>query len=220
MRTFSRGHKVVTSKAETVTPRARPPRMRTLPIALLLVTATAAAEASTARRIAGAPSSGKLAHAVVEQVDDDHAVLTFVLTTTARGPQEITVPIDLPMGMAATGLSIAMGRDVAMSAVPLRAENARGIYDQVVRQVRDPALLEVTEEGGMLLSVFPVTRGVPARVTIELTAVDKVEGLARVNYTTSLVAAPMAERNDPYADYWPAHREWRPELTVAVNDPE
>jgi hypothetical protein len=89
--------------------------MRTLPIAALLLLTVAAAEASTAHRIAGAPSGGKLAHAVVEAVDDDHAVLTFVLTTTKRGPQEVTVPIDLPPGMAATGLSIAMGRDVALS---------------------------------------------------------------------------------------------------------
>jgi hypothetical protein len=195
--------------------------MRTLPIALLLVT-VAAAEASTARRIAGAPSGGKLAHAVVETVDDDHAVLTFVLTTTKRGPQEVTVPIDLPIGMAATGLSIAMGKDAAISARPLRAEYATGIYNQVVSEIRDPALLEITDEGGMKLSVFPVTRGVPARITIELTSVDKLEGVLRVNQGTSLIAAPATyDRTDAYASYWPEHREVIPEVIAAIDaEPE
>lgn len=195
--------------------------MRTLPLALLLVSVVTAAEASTARRIPGAPSSGKLAHAVVENVDDDHAVLTFVLTTTARGPQEITVPIDLPMGMAATGLSIAMGRDAAMSARPLRAESASGIYSEVVSQIRDPALLEITEDGLMKLSVFPVTRGVPARVTIELTSVDKLEDLLSVNRVTSLIAAPPAvsDHDDEYAEYWVQHLDVIAEV-IAVIDAE
>jgi len=192
--------------------------MRTLPIALLLLVTAAAAEASSHRRIAGAPSSGKLAHAVLENVDDDHAVLTFVLTTTKRGPQEVTVPIDLPMGMAATGLSIAMGREPAMSARALRAESASGIYEGVVREIRDPALLEITEEGGMKLSVFPVTRGIPARVTIELTSVDKLDGLLAVNYATSLIAAPdVYDRNDAYADYWPQHPEVITQVIAAID---
>lgn len=193
--------------------------MRTLPITALLLVTVAAAEASTPRRIAGAPTGGKLAHAVVENVDDDHAVLTFVLTTTKRGPQEVTVPIDLPLGMAATGLSIAMGREAAMSARPLRAASASGIYDQVVREIRDPALLEITEEDGMRLSVFPVTRGVPARITIELTSVNKLNGLLSVNYATSLIAAPAVyDRDDAYADYWPQHPEVIGQVIAAIDD--
>jgi hypothetical protein len=108
--------------------------------------------------------------------------------------------------MAATGLSIAMGREAAMTARALTAQSASGIYQQVVSHIRDPALLEITEEGGMQLSVFPVTRGVPVRITIELTAVDKVEGLAHVTYETSLIAAPITEpRKQSYAEYWPRH---------------
>jgi hypothetical protein len=193
--------------------------MRTLPIVALLLVTVAAAEASTLRRIAGAPSSGKLAHAVVEDADEDHAVLTFVLTTTKRGRQEVTVPIDLPMGMAATGLSIAMGREAAMSARPLRAESASRIYEGVVREIRDPALLEVTEEGGMKLSVFPVTRGVPVRITIELTSVDKLDGLLSVNHATSLIAAPeVHDRNDGYAEYWPQHPEVIAQVIAAIDE--
>jgi len=180
--------------------------MRTL-LLLLLIAGTA--EASTKH-------GPRLAHRVVESIDDDHAVLSFVLGTNKRGPQEVTVPIEIPIGMAATGLSIAMGDDAGMSAVPLRAELARGVYNDVVREIRDPALLEIDADGTMMLSVFPLTRGLPARITIELTAMEKAEG--HVTRTRSLVAAPGArERNrDPYADYWPEHRH--PEV-VAANEP-
>lgn len=179
--------------------------MRTLPIALLLV--SAAAHASTARRI--------------EQVDEDHAKLKIVVTTTKAGLDEVVLPITIPEGMAVTGMSVTIGREPTLFATPLLADSARGIYDRVVRNTRDPALLETLPDGSIRLSVFPVTKRTPARVTIELTAVTEVEGLARLSRGISLVAAPMLSTgHDPYADYWPAHREWREEVVVAVNDPE
>ena len=179
--------------------------MRTLLVSALLLATAAAAEASTSRRI--------------ERVDEDHARLKVVVTTSARGMQEVILPITVPDGMVVTGLSITVGREAPMVARPLLAASARNIYDQVVREIRDPALLETTETGGFQLSVFPVTRAAPARVVIELTAIDKVEGLAHVTHATSLVAAPMMyDRDDPYADYWPEHRS--PDVVVEVNDPD
>lgn len=186
--------------------------MRTLPIAgLLLLTATAA-EASTHRRL--------------ERLDDGHAILKVVLTTRQTTAQELTVPIDVPAGMVVTGLSIRIGRDAPMIAQPLRASAARDVYDDVVAQLRDPALLEITKTGSMRLSVYPVTKDTPARVTIELTSERTIEGLVRVDRETSLVAAPDGPENrdrrsgETYASYWPAHRTWRPEVVVVVNDPE
>ncbi len=188
--------------------------MRTLPIAgFLVLTATAtAAQASTARRL--------------ERFDDGHATLKVVLTTKEATAQELVVPIAVPAGMVVTGLSIRIGRDTPMIAQPLLASSARDVYDDVVAQLRDPALLEITRTGTMRLSVYPVTRDTPARVTIELTSMHTVEGLARVDRVTSLVAVPdeedarKARRRGAYANYWPAHRTWRPELVVVVNDPE
>jgi hypothetical protein len=185
--------------------------MRTLPIAGFLVLTATAAQASTARRL--------------ERFDDGHATLKVVLTTKEATAQELVVPIAVPAGMVVTGLSIRIGRDTPMIAQPLLASSARDVYDDVVAQLRDPALLEITRTGTMRLSVYPVTRDTPARVTIELTSMD-TEGVARVDRVTSLVAVPdeedarKARRRGGYADYWPAHRTWRPELVVVVNDPE
>jgi len=181
--------------------------MRILPIATLLLLASTAAEASTARARPGVPTGGRLAHAVVEAIDEGHATLTFVLTTTSREGREVIVPIDLPEGMTATGLTISMGRDAAESARTDMAGSARAYYDRTVVQIKDPALLEWAADGRLRLSVFPVVRGTPARVTIELTATDQAADLACVDRATSLIAAPgRPDRNDPYADYWPAHR--------------
>lgn len=179
--------------------------------ALLAVFATTVAHASTSRPRArpkpGAPVGGKLAHAVLEAIDDEHAILTFVLTTTAAGARELIVPIELPEGMIATGLSVAMGKAPADSAVPVVARAARGTYDRIVEQIRDPALLEWMGDERLKLSVFPVVKGVPARVTIELTTTPGAASgrSARVDQQMSLLAAPGIDWSDPYANYWPGH---------------
>lgn len=178
--------------------------MRPSFVLALLLLSTATAAASTAHRI--------------EQVDRDHATMSITLTTRARTPQELVVPVEVPDGMAITGLTIRIGREEPLVGRPLRAWYARTIYDDVVREIRDPALLEATEQG-IRLSVFPITRTTPARITIELTAVDQLEGLARVEPNLSFVAVPGSiDEDDPYVNYWPAHRQWLPE--VAVNEAE
>lgn len=176
--------------------------MRTLPIAALLLLTATAAEASTAHRI--------------EPVDEDHATMTFVVTTQARGAQEITLPVTIPADMAVTGLTIQIGTEEVLVARPLLAASARSLYDTVVAQIRDPALLESTRHG-MRLSVYPVTRKTPARITLHLTSANKLDGLARVDLATSMLAAPIRyESDDPYADYWPAHEQ----VIVAVTEPD
>lgn len=175
--------------------------MRTFP-ALLLLLATATASASTAVRIAPR--------------DRDHATMSFVLTTKSQSPEEIIVPVTIPDDMVITGLTIRIGREERLVARPLLPRYARRAYAEVVSELRDPALLEATDRG-IQLSVFPITRNTPARVTLELTAIDRLDGRPRLGPRTSFVAAPIAfEDYEPYADYWPAHR-W-PSEEVAVRD--
>ncbi len=194
------------------------PRMRILHVAAVLLLAATTAEASTARRLTKAPKGGTLSRAVLEAIDDDHATLTFVLTSNARQGSEVIVPIELPDGMIATGLTIAMGRAAGDSGIVYMAEAARGTYDRIVRQIKDPALLEWSDEGTLRLSVFPVVKGTPARVTIELTATSEAINLARVTREMSLLAGPEIKgENDPYADYWPEHRT---EDVVASIEPD
>ncbi len=204
-RPIYRDHEVVTRTTETVTPPAGPPRMRIPTILAALAALTTIATASTAHRI--------------EQIDRDHATMSLVLTTRSRSPTEVVVPVEVPEGMAITGLTLRIGREAPLVGRPLGARFARTIYDDVVREIRDPALLEATERG-IRLSVFPITRSTPARITIELTAVDQLAGLARVEPNQSFVAVPgEIDETDPYASYWPAHHPLVPEV-VAVNERE
>jgi hypothetical protein len=170
--------------------------MRILPIALLLL-ASSSAGASTARH---RPKP------VLQAVDDDHATLSFVLTSSSRQGAEVIVPIDLPAGMTATGMTLAAGRGSSDAGIVYMADVARGTYDSIVRQIKDPALLEWTSEGHLRLSVFPVVKGTPARVTIELTTTSEASNLYRVTREMSMLAGPeITGESDLYGGYWPEH---------------
>ena len=49
----------------------------------------------------------------------------------------------------------------------LDATEARRIYDDIVRNLRDPALLEYIGEGAIQASVFPIPPGEDRRIEIE-----------------------------------------------------
>jgi hypothetical protein len=173
--------------------------MRTTIIAILLFTTVA--EASTLRR-----SRGEL-----EVTDTGHATLTVVLKSSSIDGAEVVQEIDLPHGMTATGMSMAMGNELAVSVV-VSPTFGRATYDEIVREIKDPALLEYRGDGRAVLRVFPVRRDTPATVVIELTATSLVSAadLRHLGKMTSLLAVPgvrvRAERaDDLYADYWPAH---------------
>lgn len=194
-----------------------------IPITLVFLLASTAAQAhaQTSRPRAGAPRGGRLAHPVVETIDEHHSTLTFVLTTNAREGREVVVPIVLPEGMIATELSISMGGEAAEAAYPYQAGSARELYDGIVAQIKDPALLEWSKDGQLRLSVFPVMRGVPARVTIVLTADDEsaTAELARVDREMSLIATPgIKPRRERYVDYWPPHHSIVPVAMLDADD--
>lgn len=179
--------------------------MRILLAAALLVLASTSADASNTRAGAGVPRGGRLAHSSFETVDDTHATLTFVLSTTSQTAREVIVPITLPDGMVATGLSLTMGDAPPLTGFAFARSSARDGYEDIVRQIVDPALLEYAGRGRLRLSVFPIARGTPARVTIQLTAIEDASVETRVDGEVSILAAPGLDTHDPYADYWPAH---------------
>ena len=49
----------------------------------------------------------------------------------------------------------------------LDADEARAIYDEIVRNLRDPALLEYVGEGAIQASIFPIPPGEDRRIQIE-----------------------------------------------------
>ncbi|MEA2594713.1 MAG: Ca-activated chloride channel [Thermomicrobiales bacterium] len=100
----------------------------------------------------------------------------------------------------------------------LTAEEARAIYNEIVRKMRDPALLEYVGRGAIQVSVFPIPPGEDRRVQIEYRQVLTADaGLVRYVYplnTERFSATPLeqvsvhvaVESADPVrAVYSPTH---------------
>ncbi len=100
----------------------------------------------------------------------------------------------------------------------LDAAEARRIYDDIVRRLRDPALLEYVGAGAFQASVFPIPPGEDRRIEIEYAEVLEAEqGLTRYVYplnTERFSAQPLeqvsvrvaVESDDPVrAVYSPSH---------------
>ncbi len=65
----------------------------------------------------------------------------------------------------------------------LTADEARQIYDDIVRQLRDPALLEYAGRGAVQANIFPIAPGDTRRVELEYTQVLPAEnGLVHYRY--------------------------------------
>ncbi len=108
----------------------------------------------------------------------------------------------------------------------LEADEARRIYDDIVRRMRDPALLEYVGTNAIRANVFPIAPGEERRIEIEYQEVLDVEnGLVHYVYplnTERFSARPLEDvavtveiiSNDPVqAVYSPSH-------PVAVDQPD
>lgn len=102
------------------------------------------------------------------------AHLTFRLTTRDRDVREGTVKLALSHGTAITGFRYSIGGEAAIEASRVDASDAFQSYRDVVDNWgEDPALLRWTSDTGdgldvYEISVFPITRGMPALVTIDV----------------------------------------------------
>jgi hypothetical protein len=155
--------------------------MRT-PIAAVVLFLTTSAEASTLH----------LARGELKLTRTGHATLTIVVRSTSVEAREVVQAIELPVGMTATAVSVAIGESDPVTSIAFARDEARANYESVVAMIKDPALLEHDGARRAILSVFPVRRDVPATVIIELTATSLVTAnqLAHLDEHTSLVAAP------------------------------
>ena len=98
--------------------------------------------------------------------------------TVAEG----TYVFPLPVGAAVSDLVMWVdGRPI--EAKILDAEQARDIYDEIVRQMRDPALLEYVGAGAIQASVFPIQPHSEVKIEIEYGQLLPVEnGLVHYEY--------------------------------------
>jgi hypothetical protein len=130
------------------------------------------------------------------------ASLTFRISTKSRSARDVRVPLEVSRAIGLTGLSYSIGGEPAIVAVVHDAEDARRFYRDIVEGKQDPALLRQVKRTGERdhheLAVFPVTRGMPATVTIEMTlpAVTHVVLDPGPHQAQRKLAVPAARRSD------------------------
>ena len=109
---------------------------------------------------------------------------------------EGTYIFPIPPGAAISNFTMTVDGE-PIAATLLDAEEARRIYDDIVRNLRDPALLEYVGEGAVQASVFPIPPGEDRRIEIEYGEIIPVaEGLSRYRYplnTERFSAQPLEE---------------------------
>lgn len=89
--------------------------------------------------------------------------------------QEAEYWFSVPEKAAISRFTMTMG-DKAVEARLLPAEEARRIYEHIVRRRRDPALLEFAERGLLRARLFPIPPGGERRITFQYTETLRKEG--------------------------------------------
>ena len=105
---------------------------------------------------------------------------TFVNRGSGLGEADYIFP--LPKGAAFQDLKLSINGEL-VSGETMNADRARGIYEQIVRQQRDPALVEWMGYGMLRARIFPIAPGEQKKVVVRFQMVAEREGDAlRVDY--------------------------------------
>ncbi len=202
-------------------------RTTTVLVLLALLTvgigpALAAAAAPNAAHLPFLRDQGVIieSHRVSVEIDNQVATTRIeqVFYNDSARIAEGTYVFPLPVGAAVSNLVMWVdGKPI--EARILDADEARAIYDEIVRRMRDPALLEYTGAGAIQASVFPIQPFSEVKIEIEYGQLLPVEdGLVRYNYplrTDHLTRRPVerlsisvsVRSNDPISTiYSPTHR--------------
>ena len=189
--------------------------MRKLLLILFLTPALAAAQGWVIPRPCMArpcPSDGPCfrcdprAPTVVRQSSDVRAELangvlryevseTFVNRGSGIGEADYLLP--LPKGAAFQDLKLSINGEL-VSGETLNAAEARQIYEQIVRQRRDPALVEWMGYGLLHTRIFPIAPGEEKKVVVRFQSVAEREGDAlRMDYFRGTRPNPQLRQSNP-----------------------
>ncbi len=131
------------------------------------------------------------------QVDIENQVATtqvdMQFTNQGEGLAEGTFIFPLPAGAAVSQLTMWVD-GVPIDAKILAADEARSIYNEIVRQYRDPALLEYIGSGAIQANVFPIPPGESRRIQIAYSQVLEVDN-GLLHYVYPLKAAGQGQRS-------------------------
>lgn len=111
---------------------------------------------------------------------------TFVNDGASLREVEILIPVPAD-AVVTNGLLLADGREYPAEVLP--AEDARRIYEEIVRSRRDPALIEIAGHGLIRLSAFPIPPGGSRQVSFRYSqSITPREGRLRLLFPIAVLA--------------------------------
>lgn len=117
---------------------------------------------------------------LVDRVLRYEVIETFVNRGSRVGEADYIFP--LPRGAAFQDLKLSINGEL-VSGETMSASQARGIYEEIVRSQRDPALVEWMGYGMLRARIFPIAPGEEKKVVVRFQMVAEREGDAlRVDY--------------------------------------
>jgi hypothetical protein len=138
---------------------------------------------------------------------------TEVFRNSGGAVAEADYVFPLPAGAAFEDLKLSINGEL-VSGETMSADRARGIYEEIVRRQRDPALVEWMGSGMLRARIFPIAPGEEKRVVVRFQSVAMREGDAlRIDYRRGAEPAggrvvPMAVRAVAQRDGEEAEETW------------
>lgn len=120
-------------------------------------------------------------------------------TFVNRGPRlaEADYVFPLPGGAAFQDLQLSINGEL-VAGEALNAHDARGVYEEIVRRLRDPALVEWMGTGMLRARIFPLAPGEVKKVVVRFQTVAQREGDAiRIDYVGAGAPDPRAAGGIP-----------------------
>ena len=113
------------------------------------------------------------------RADLDGRVVRYEITETYtnRGGRvgEADFMLPLPKGAAFEDLALSINGEM-VTGETMNADRARGVYEEIVRKLRDPALVEWMGHGLLRTRIFPIQPGEEKRVVVRFRAIAEREG--------------------------------------------
>ncbi len=137
-------------------------------------------------------------HRVDVQIDNQiaHTSIDMKFVNEGEGLAEGTFVFPLPLDASVDSLTMYVN-DQPIEAKILPADEARSVYDAIVRQYRDPALLEYVGSQAVQANIFPIPPGETRRIEISYSQALTVDnGLIHYLYpfdVTSLMSSRPVE---------------------------
>ncbi|MDP9176452.1 MAG: VIT and VWA domain-containing protein [Gemmatimonadota bacterium] len=125
--------------------------------------------------------------------------VTEVFVNRGSGIGEADYLFPLPKGAAFQDLKLSINGEL-VSGETMSAAEARQIYEQIVRQQRDPALVEWMGYGLLRTRIFPIAAGEQKKVVVRFQSVAEREGDAlRMDYFRGTKPGPEVRQSNPEA---------------------